>query len=475
MGTLIFAVGVLDRRVQCRQRPATGPAVIPTAPSDPTAARLRRAVADAAPRPFWLDQPGAPATAVPLAGPRTADLAVIGGGFSGLWTALLAKERDPARDVVLLEGRHHRLGRVRAQRRLLRGEPHPRPRQRAAPLPRRDRQRCERLGPGQPRRDRGERSTGTASTATSSAPASSPWRPRPWQLRELAAYARRRPPRTAGRYDLLDRAAVRAEVELTDLPGRRVGPRRLRHGRPGPAGLGPAARPACGWACASTSTPRSRRIEPVDGRLRAAHRARPAGRRPGRAGHRGARPALLRRLRHYVVPVYDYALMTEPLSAEQLAADRLGATGRASATRPTSSTTTGSPPTTGSCGAATTPSTTTAAGSAPDRDQRDADLRRLAQHFYETFPQLAGLRFTHKWGGVIDTCSRFCAFFGRAYGGRLAYAVGYTGLGVGATRFGANVMLDLLAGEQTELTGCRWCAAGRCRSRPSRCAPGRSS
>ena len=33
------------------------------------------------------------------------DLAVVGGGFTGLWTALLAKERDPARDVVLLEGR----------------------------------------------------------------------------------------------------------------------------------------------------------------------------------------------------------------------------------------------------------------------------------------------------------------------------------------------------------------------------------
>ena len=37
----------------------------------------------------------------------------------------------------------------------------------------------------------------------------------------------------------------------------------------------------------------------------------------------------------------------------------------------------------------------------------------------------------------------------------LAYAAGYTGLGVGATRFGAQVMLDLLSGEQTELTRLR--------------------
>jgi hypothetical protein len=53
---------------------------------------------------------------------------------------------------------------------------------------------------------------------------------------------------------------------------------------------------------------------------------------------------------------------------------------------------------------------------------------------------------------VIDTCTRFCAFFGAGFGGRLAYAAGYTGLGVGATRFGAEVMLDLLAGTETERT-----------------------
>lgn len=62
------------------------------------------------------------------------------------------------------------------------------------------------------------------------------------------------------------------------------------------------------------------------------------------------------------------------------------------------------------------------------------------------------MRFSHAWGGAIDTCTRFSAFFGTAYGGRVAYAAGYTGLGVGATRFGAEVMLDLLAGRPTERT-----------------------
>jgi glycine/D-amino acid oxidase-like deaminating enzyme len=85
-------------------------------------------------------------------------------------------------------------------------------------------------------------------------------------------------------------------------------------------------------------------------------------------------------------------------------------------------------------------------------DQRPATFVRLAEHFFATFPQLEGIGFTHRWGGAIDTCSRFCAFFGTAHRGRAAYALGYTGLGVGASRFGARVMLDLLSGKETELT-----------------------
>jgi glycine/D-amino acid oxidase-like deaminating enzyme len=76
--------------------------------------------------------------------------------------------------------------------------------------------------------------------------------------------------------------------------------------------------------------------------------------------------------------------------------------------------------------------------------QSPATFAKLATHFFETFPQLEGVSFSHAWGGIIDTCSRFCAFFGTAHGGRLAYAAGYTGLGVGATRFGAQVLLDLV-------------------------------
>jgi glycine/D-amino acid oxidase-like deaminating enzyme len=81
-----------------------------------------------------------------------------------------------------------------------------------------------------------------------------------------------------------------------------------------------------------------------------------------------------------------------------------------------------------------------------------ATYRTLATHFFAMFPQLEGVRFSHAWGGVIDTCSRFSVFFGTALGGRLAYAAGYTGLGVGASRFGGQVMLDLLDKADTERT-----------------------
>ena len=76
----------------------------------------------------------------------------------------------------------------------------------------------------------------------------------------------------------------------------------------------------------------------------------------------------------------------------------------------------------------------------------------LADGFFRTFPQLEGLRFTHAWGGLIDTCTRFTAFYGTAVEGRVAYALGFTGLGVAATRFAGEVLLDLLAGADTART-----------------------
>lgn len=87
-----------------------------------------------------------------------------------------------------------------------------------------------------------------------------------------------------------------------------------------------------------------------------------------------------------------------------------------------------------------------------EHDSRPRTYYSLAAKFFRTFPQLEGLRFTHAWGGAIDTCTRFNAFYGTAGHGKIAYSAGHTGLGVGATRFAADVMLDLLSGVPTERT-----------------------
>jgi len=59
-----------------------------------------QALADVKLTPFWLDSPNKPEKTETLQNKIETDLCIIGGGFTGLWTALLAKQRDPNRDVV---------------------------------------------------------------------------------------------------------------------------------------------------------------------------------------------------------------------------------------------------------------------------------------------------------------------------------------------------------------------------------------
>jgi hypothetical protein len=55
--------------------------------------------------PFWLDDLGTPASFPRHTGTASVDLAIVGAGFTGLWTALQAKERDPSLRVMVLEGK----------------------------------------------------------------------------------------------------------------------------------------------------------------------------------------------------------------------------------------------------------------------------------------------------------------------------------------------------------------------------------
>jgi len=80
----------------------------------------------------------------------------------------------------------------------------------------------------------------------------------------------------------------------------------------------------------------------------------------------------------------------------------------------------------------------------PELDHRPATYALLEQHFFRAFPQLAGLRFPWRWGGAIDTTSRFMVTVGQTLGGRMTYALGYTGLGVGASRWAGGIVRDML-------------------------------
>ncbi|NQY68431.1 MAG: FAD-dependent oxidoreductase, partial [Flavobacteriales bacterium] len=71
-------------------------------------------------------------------------------------------------------------------------------------------------------------------------------------------------------------------------------------------------------------------------------------------------------------------------------------------------------------------------------------FENLAEDFFKTFPQLEGVKFSHRWSGIIASSTRFCMVPNVAFEGRVAWALGYTGLGVAATRFGARVGLELL-------------------------------
>jgi glycine/D-amino acid oxidase-like deaminating enzyme len=149
----------------------------------------------------------------------------------------------------------------------------------------------------------------------------------------------------------------------------------------------------------------------------------------------------LRRLSPVFVPVYDYVLMTEPLTPAQMASigwqgrEGLGDAGnqfhyfRLSADNRVLW---------GGYDAIYHPGNRVL----PAYDRRSATFEKLEQHFAQTFPQLDGVRFTHRWGGAIDTTTRFHVTFGEALGGRVHYALGYTGLGVGSARWAAGILRD---------------------------------
>jgi glycine/D-amino acid oxidase-like deaminating enzyme len=160
-----------------------------------------------------------------------------------------------------------------------------------------------------------------------------------------------------------------------------------------------------------------------------------------------AYPPLLRQIKRYVAPVYDYALVTEPVDLSKLGWQNRQGVGDGANQFHYYRLTKDNRILFGGYEAVYR----FGGGVKPKYDVHEETFALLSQHFFTTFPQLTGTTFTHKWGGAIDTCSRFSVFFGTAHNGKTAYAVGYTGLGVAATRFGAQIGLELLQGHQRDL------------------------
>ncbi|MFT4229950.1 MAG: FAD-binding oxidoreductase [Microbacterium sp.] len=388
---------------------------------------------------FWLDdlpeQPARPA----LSGERVADLVIVGGGYTGLWTAMLAKRRDPQARVMLLEART--IGWAASGR---------------------NGGFCE------------------ASITHGYENGLARWPDEIDELQRLgmenldafeADVAEWGLDAQFERVGELDVAVEPHELEWLEADGDDavlLSREELQASVASPTYLGGVwhkrnnalvhpARLAASLAAAAEE----RGVEICEHSLVKELETDDSGTRVRTAGGavRAARvvlatnvfPSLLRRNRLMTVPVYDFALMTEPLSAEQWDAvgwrDRQGIGDLANQFhyyRPTQD----GRILFGGYDAVYYYGRKVRAA----YENRPQTWETLASHFFTTFPQLEGLRFSHKWAGAIDTSTRFCAFYGLAREGRVAYAAGFTGLGVGAARFAAEVMLDLLSGEETERT-----------------------
>ncbi len=408
------------------------------------ASAAQRALADARPAVFWTDRSDAPAARPTASGTSDADLVVVGGGFTGLWTAMHASEEE-GRRVVVLEA--ERIGHGASSRNggfcdpsLTHGLANG-----AARWPD-ELDLLQRLGRQNHAEllatldaegiDAGVERVADLAVATER-----------WQAEELAeAVASHR--RHGDEVTLLDSEATRARLDSPTYLGGLV--------REGIALVDPAR---LAWGLADALERRGVTVHdhaPVtaidrDGARLAVRTAGATVRADRVVVATNAYAGPVRRPRRYVVPVYDHVLVTEPLTASQLAdvgwVHRDGVSDSGNQFHYYRLTEDdrilwGGYDAVYHFGNRVEPAL----------DQREKTHAMLAEHFARTFPALADVRFTHRWGGPIATTTRFTATWGTQHDGRLAWVAGYTGLGVAASRFGARAALDLVDGVETERT-----------------------
>lgn len=404
-----------------------------------------QALADVKLTPFWLDDKNKPEKSQPLTSKTESDLTVIGAGFTGLWTALLAKERNPKRDVVLLEAREIAYGAsgrnggfcsASLTHGFLNG------------VSRWEKEFPKLLQLGRNNLDEIENTikryniecdfirSGEINVAVE-----------PYQVDDI--YEEVELSKQYGvNAKFLSQDEIRARVNSPSYLAAMFDPDM--------ALLNPAQ---LAWGLRETclrlgvrlyeDTQVERLIEKRDSVVVKTQFGEIESKKIALATN--AFPPLIKKISYFVVPVYDYVLMTEPLS--KLQRNSIGWRGREGLSDVSNQfhyyrTTADGRILFGGYDAIYYKNNKVDSS----LENNPASFGLLAEHFFQTFPQLEGIRFTHAWGGVIDTSSRYTAFWDMVMNGKVAYSLGYTGLGVGASRFGANVMLDLLSGEKTERT-----------------------
>lgn len=399
----------------------------------------------AIPLPYWLDAEGPPPDFTRQVGEVRCDLAIVGGGFTGLWTALLARQRHPDKRIVLIEARE--CGGAASGRNggfcapsISHGVSNALKRwpTEAEALIRLGRQNLddmrrdiERLG-----LDAEFEREGKLTVATT-----------PWQIEGLQAQ-RRKYERFGIDCQYLEGDALKAYL---DSPGYTAGLFESNYALLNPAKMARELRRTCleqGVELYEHS-PVSNLVRHTDGlTLETAYGVIHTDRL---ALATNIFTSLLPGLKSKVIPIYDYALTTQPLSSEQLKS--IGWEGRYGIvdsgnqfhywrkTRDNRILWGGYDaiyPFAGKLDEGLT--------------HRPETFVRLAEQFLQAFPQLGDIAFSHAWGGIIDSSARTTLFTGSDADGRIAYALGFTGQGVSASRFAAATMLDLLADQKTERT-----------------------
>ena len=404
------------------------------------AALIDRSLAGTTLGSVWLDteRPERP----PAAGPTTCDLLVVGGGYTGLWSALHAARRHPDRRIVLIEA--DRIGWAASGRNggfvdasLTHGYENGKSRW-PNEIDALEHMGMENLDGMQAEIDElglqvDWQRTGMLTVATE--PHQVEW------LEEAAGQGQGR---------ALDEAQVRAEVDSPTYLAGLFSPDTCAIVDPAKLALELAR--ACVEAGVDVHEHTTARQLISGGAALRVHTDGPVITCRQVVLATNVFPSLLRRNRFHTVPVYDYVLATEPLSEAQL--DRIGWRNRQGV---------GDSANQFHYYRLTADNRIVWGGYDAiyhfgrridsSYEDRTESYRRLAAHFFITFPQLDDVTFTHRWAGPIDTNTRFCAHWGLAREGRVAYVNGFTGLGVAATRFAADVCLDLLDGVTTARTG----------------------